>query len=101
MPSGEALGPGTRPVHYVFGSGFFPESEVIAVLLLVLSVQFARFSDYVLKVPATEFPVMIILGVLLHVHIHAAVADVGVAFVKNLLHKSNLLYDVSAGVGLY
>ena len=54
--------------------------------------------DDIFEITAREFAVWIILGILLHVHIYATVAHVSVALVHNLLHKSNLLNDMSAGM---
>ena len=100
VPTREAFAPRAGPVHYVLRCSLFPESKVEAVLLLLLSVEFAGLGDNILEVTAREFAIRIILGVLLDVHIDATIAHVGIALVHDLLHKSNLLNDMSAGMWL-
>ena len=98
VPPGESFGPWAGPMHDMLGAGFLPEGEVIAVLLLGLSIQLACLGDDIVEVAAGELAIRKILGVLLHVHIDGAVGDIGIAAVEYLLHKSNLLDDMSRGV---
>ena len=68
------------------------------MLLLLLTIEFTGFGNDVLQVTTRELAIMVILGVFLHVHIYATIADIGIAFVHDFLHKSNLLDDMTAGV---
>ena len=99
MPSGEAFAPRTGPVHDMLGCRFLPEGEVVRVFLLVLSVQFTGLGDDVVEVTPGEFAVRIVPGIFLHVHIDRTIGDICVAAVEDLLHKSDLLDDVTRGVG--
>ena len=100
MPARESVAPRTRPAHDVFGCGPLPKGEVHLVALLADAVELARVVDHVGKVASGQDAVAVVIVVLLHVEIDAAVALIGVAVGEDLLHQLLLLDDVSRGVGL-
>ena len=100
MPTRETFAPWARPVHDMLRRCFLPKCKIKAVLLLLLSVQLASLRHDILQVTTREFAIRIILGILLHIHVHTAVAHIGIALVHDLLHKSNLLNDMTTSMWL-
>ena len=100
MPSRETFTPRTRPMHDMLRTRFLPKGKVVTVLFLLLTVQLTGLGHNIVEVSAAQLTIRIILRVFLYVHIHAAVRHIGIAFVQNLLHKSNLLNDMSARMRL-
>ncbi len=100
MPSREAFAPWARPVHDVRRVCLLPQRKVVWRPLVALAVKGAGTFQSVIQSAPGKHSVMIFLIVCGNVEIHAAVADVGKAGIKNLLHRFNLLDNVAAGTWL-
>ena len=95
MPAGEAFAPGGRPVHDVLRLRLLPQGEIEGGLLVALAVEAARAFESFVEVAAAQHSVVVVLVILLHVEIDAAVADICVAGVENLLDGLDLLDNMA------
>ena len=84
----------------MLGGGFFPESEVKRVALLLLPVESAGGGEEVFYVAAGKFAIIMVAVILLHIEIYRSVAFVGISGAENLFHIFYLLYDMAGGVRL-
>ena len=81
VPAGEADAPGTLPLHDVLRGGFFPESKVEGVALLILAGELSRIRPHILDVTTGEATIIILLVVLLDVEVDRSTRDIGKAIV--------------------
>ncbi len=93
MPTRIAHAPRAVPLQDMFSLGLFPQREVFRVMF-----PFA----YQVASPGFLFPdstigELAVFGPACHVEVHAAIRNVGVALVNELLDHLNLFRDVGAG----
>ncbi len=100
MPSREAVAPRTGPPHDVLGLCLFPQREVGLIALFAHAGQLTTVVHDVFEVSSGQDAVFVGLVVFLHIEVDRAVALIGKAVGKDLLHQLLLLDDMPGGMWL-
>ena len=101
MPPGEAFAPWRRPVHDVFGRGFFPQGKIKGRPFVILTVQGPGVGLKVFQYAPGQDSVMVQVVVFFHVKIDGSVDFIGHTCIQDLLDHGYLFGNVTGSPGLY